>query len=396
MLQQAENACFLIADISGYTGFIAGVELDHAQDIIADLMDTVLNQLRPPFRLAKFEGDAIFAFAIGSTFDGNLIQDAIEASYFAFRRRLRNISQSTTCECKACAGMRHLDLKFVCHHGAFIRQKMGGREELAGRDIILLHRLLKNDAKERLGDRAYALLTHSALQAMGVDPAAHGMIKCDQSIDIIGDVECWLRDLEGVWQSENERSRHEVTRENSLMVLEFGFAVPRPVVWEYFTSPGQRPKWRAAEEVREAVRDSRRGVGTVNHCMHGAAAVIEEILDWRPFDYLTLTTLLPAPGAPKIPMTYRFSEDADGATTVEIRIAKPKPKDKEFLTRVAETFREHITHEVDALRLLIKVQNSGATVNEEPEPTLPASQRFSNGHNQSSPQSLSSTAGSDT
>ena len=42
MLPKAEPACFVIADISGYTSYLAGVELDHAQDIIADLMDTVV------------------------------------------------------------------------------------------------------------------------------------------------------------------------------------------------------------------------------------------------------------------------------------------------------------------------------------------------------------------
>jgi len=39
MLPKAENACFAIADISGYTHFVSGVELDHAHDIIADIMD---------------------------------------------------------------------------------------------------------------------------------------------------------------------------------------------------------------------------------------------------------------------------------------------------------------------------------------------------------------------
>jgi Protein of unknown function (DUF2652) len=37
--------------------------------------------------------------------------------------------------------MQSLDVKFVVHHGEFIRQKMSGREELAGRDVILVHRL---------------------------------------------------------------------------------------------------------------------------------------------------------------------------------------------------------------------------------------------------------------
>ena len=114
-------------------------------------MDTVVRCLRPPFQLAKFEGDAAFFYAVGDRFDGSLLQDAIESAYFAFRKRLRNIEQATSCECKACHGMQQLDLKFVVHHGEFIRQRMAGRDELAGRDVILVHRLLKNTVKERLG-----------------------------------------------------------------------------------------------------------------------------------------------------------------------------------------------------------------------------------------------------
>src|SRR6266700_3549231 len=76
MLPKSELACFLIADISGYTSYLAGVELDHAQDIIADLMDTVVKCLRSPFRVVKFEGDAAFLCAVGDKFDGSMIHDA--------------------------------------------------------------------------------------------------------------------------------------------------------------------------------------------------------------------------------------------------------------------------------------------------------------------------------
>ena len=151
MLPTAESACFVIADISGYTNFVSGVELDHAQDIIADIMDTLVKALRPPFRLAKFEGDAAFVYALADKVDGSLLQDSIEQAYFAFRKRLRNIKQANSCECQACSRMQSLDVKFVVHHGEFIRQKMAGREELAGRDVILVHRLLKNDVSKAFG-----------------------------------------------------------------------------------------------------------------------------------------------------------------------------------------------------------------------------------------------------
>jgi uncharacterized protein YndB with AHSA1/START domain len=374
MLPKPESACFVIADISGYTSFLAGVELDHAQDIIADVMDTVVRCLRPPFRLAKFEGDAAFFYAVTDKVDGSLLQDAIESAYFAFRKRLRNIKQATSCECSACSRMQHLDLKFVGHHGEFIKQRMAGREELAGRDVILIHRLLKNAVNERLGGHAYALYSDSCIQAMGIDPVVQGLVEHRESIDIIGEVKCWVRDLAEAWEKENDRQRNEVTRDKAASVLEFGIAAPRPTVWEHFTLPGLRPKWRGADEVRETLESGRRGIGTTNHCMHGPHAIIEEVLDWRPFDYLTISTLLPIPDAPKVLLTYAFLESAGGCTHVEIRVAKPKPKDRAFLEKVGAEFQKTITSEIATLRLMIEGQKRASPVE---EPTLPVSaERF--------------------
>ena len=48
MLPKPELACFVIADISGYTKFLAASEIEHAQDIIADFMDTVVKGRGPP------------------------------------------------------------------------------------------------------------------------------------------------------------------------------------------------------------------------------------------------------------------------------------------------------------------------------------------------------------
>jgi uncharacterized protein YndB with AHSA1/START domain len=375
MVAKLESAYFLIADISGYTSFLAGVELDHAHDIISDLMNTVVRRLRPPFRLAKFEGDAAFFYAVADKVDGSVLQDAIESAYFAYRKRLRDIKMASACECSACSKMQGLDLKFVSHHGEFIKHRMAGREELAGRDVIVIHRLLKNAVNERFGGHAYALYSDAAVQAMNIDPLAQGLAEHQESIDIIGEVKCWVRDLEEVWAQENDRQRNEVTHDKAISVIEFDIAAPRPTVWEYFTQPGLRPKWRGADGVRETSESGRRGVGTTNHCMHGAHTIIEEVVDWRPVDYLTLTTLLPMPGAPKVLMTYAFSEIAGDGTHIEIRVAKPKPKDKAFLEHVVPEFQKTITSEVATLRLMLEGQKGAPALIE--EPALPVSaERF--------------------
>jgi uncharacterized protein YndB with AHSA1/START domain len=375
MLPKPESACFIIADISGYTNFLAAVELDHAQDIIADLMDTVVRGLRPPFRLAKFEGDAAFCYAVTEKVDGSLLQDAIEAAYFGFRRRMRNIKQASVCECDACRTMQNLDFKFVVHHGDMIKQKMGGREELAGRDVILVHRLLKNAVSEKVGNRAYVLYSDACVRAMGIDPAAQGLVEHHETIDIIGDVKLWLRDLDDAWTKENERHRNEVARDGAAMMIEFDVAAPRATVWEHFTHPGHRPKWQGADKVLEYTEGGRRGAGTKNHCMHGKDAIIEEVLDWRPFDYVTQNVQLPIPGAPKVTVTYAFIERPNAGTHVEMRIGKPKPKDQAFFDQIGPSLRENVTASFANLRLMVEGSAASVAVIDEP-PMLPTQERF--------------------
>ncbi len=304
-------------------------------------------------------------YAVADKVDGSLVQDAVESAYFAFRKRLRNIKLSTTCQCVACSDMQRLDLKFVCHHGEFIKHRMAGRAELAGRDVILVHRLLKNAVNEHLGAHAYALYSESCVRAMGVDPNAQGFFEHKKSIDVLGEVKCWVRDLEEAWTKENDRNRNEVARDKALTVIECDIAAPRPTVWEYFILPSQRPKWRAADEVRETLASGRRGVGTINHCMHGPDVFVEEVNDWRPFDYLTLTTLPPMPGAAKVVMTYAFVE-TDGGTHVEIRVAKPKPKEEAFFTQFGPALLKILEDELATLKVMLEGDKGPPAAVEEP------------------------------
>ncbi len=366
LLPKPELACFLIADISGYTKFLAATEIEHAQDIIADFVDTVVKGLRPPFRLAKFEGDAAFVYAADKRIDGSLLQDTIEQAYFKFRRRLRDVKQASSCECKACAAMGDLDFKFAVHHGEMVKQKMGGREELAGREVILVHRLLKNTVSEKFGGSAYALYSDASMQAMGIDPAGQGLIEHHETIDIIGDVKLWLRDLEAAWQKDNEQTRIEVTRADAHVTLEYDIAAPRQKVWEYLTVPGQWQSWWPADAIIESSSNGRRGVGTENHCMHGEDAIIEETLDWRPFDYFTVSILLPIPSAPKIVMTRAVQDGPDGVTHLEFRVAAPKPEHKDFVDKAWEKFAANMTKAIGKLKQMLEGQNPSIAVIDEP------------------------------
>jgi uncharacterized protein YndB with AHSA1/START domain len=374
---QTEPACLLIADISGYTGFLAGAELDHAQDILADLMGTVVASLRPTFRLAKLEGDAAFAYVATERIDAAMLQDTVERCYFSFRRRLRDIGQASTCDCNACILVPSLDLKVVAHHGRIVRQRIAGREELLGSDVIVVHRLLKNHVEESASVRAYALYSAACTSAMGLDdPAAAGLVEHREELEGIGEIVGWVRDLEAAWQVELDRARVVVESKDAARTYSATFAAPQAVVWDYVTSPIRRPAWQqgvtAVEE--QPGQPGRRGVGTVNHCMHGKDAIVEEVLDWRPYDYVTYRAQLPEPGTSPLLETYFFEDDGAGGTRVEMRFAPPKSaKQRAIMEAMLPALDEMINGALAALHPVIEAEMAGrgaTAANAPPEPDV--------------------------
>ena len=377
MLNQPEPACLVIADISGYTSFLAGAELDHAQDILADLMSTVVASFRPTFRLAKLEGDAAFFSAFTETVDGPELQDLVERCYFSFRRRLRDIGQASTCDCNACILVPHLDLKVVAHHGRIARQRFGALEELVGSDVIVVHRLLKNHVKEATGISAYALYTEACAAAMGLeDPRAAGLTEHVEDFEGVGEIRSWVRDLEAAWQAELDRARILVEPKNSARIYETVVAAPRPLVWDWITSPARRIQWQYGATGIEMVEGTvgRRGVGSVNHCIHGKDTIVEEVLDWQPVDYVTLRTQMPVPGVPKLVNSFVLSDLGDGETKVEMRLLRPRSaKDRAIAEQILPMLDFSINAGLSALRPLIEAAAHDAAAEGGPEPEVPTS-----------------------
>jgi len=376
MLSTTQRTCFLIADISGYTGYLADVELDHAQDILADLIGAVVSALRPNFRLAKLEGDAAFTFMTAETLDGSMLLDTIERCYFGFRRRRRDVRQATSCPCNACVRIPDLDLKFVVHHGEAILQKVAGRQELLGSDVIVVHRLLKNEVVETMGVNAYALITQACLDAAGLDPAALGMRAHTETYDRIGDVPAWVLDLEARWQEEEARGRVFVRPEEATLDLTIPTGVPPQVAWEYLTRPGQRMSWQpwVTEVNVKSAAGGRRGPGSENHCRHGKDAVVEEILDWRPYDYVTDRTVLDTPTGPiKVLHTIEF-EPTTAGTTIHLRFAAPKTKrEQRLMETIGPAYGGALQSGIPALleQLDAELASRGADRPAEPELATP-------------------------
>jgi hypothetical protein len=192
MRHDLDEGALVLADISGFTEFVTATEIEHGPPLIAALLETVIGQISPPLEIQEVEGDAVFALgpdgALGSR---QSLLDVLESAFAAFRHRRQELAADESCGCAACRSVGSLDLKIVVHHGRFLRQEVGGRSQVAGTDVILTHRLLKND----VAGRAYLLLTERALRWAELDPAHAGLRTHVQRYEHLGDVRCFVKDL---------------------------------------------------------------------------------------------------------------------------------------------------------------------------------------------------------
>jgi hypothetical protein len=286
--QRTRQGYLLLSDISGYTAFLTGTELEHANAIVHELTTLVRERLSPPMRFVKLEGDAVFCYADGASFeDGERLVELIESCYFDFSNRLLDMERETTCRCAACASIGVLDLKFVAHYGTYVVESEGDREDPAGADVILVHRLLKNTVSEG-GPQAYAFLTEPCLQRM---PESFDLPSHSESYEHLGRTTGGVHDLTPVVDRMREARRVYIGPEDADMEVSFGeHPYPPALLWQYFVDAEKRLRWQPLQTKvkNQPNRQGRLGAGASSHCAHGVGGdALREYLDWRPYSYFT-------------------------------------------------------------------------------------------------------------
>lgn len=167
MERKTQTGYLVLADISGYTSFVAQTEIEHAGLALSYLLETIVETLSPVLTIAKLEGDAVFAYLEEDKLENaKFLLELVDQTYLAFRERALALFEQATCPCKACRALPTLDLKLILHHGEFVMQQVAGIRDLLGTDVNLIHRLLKNGVSESTGWKGYALFTDSVLERM--------------------------------------------------------------------------------------------------------------------------------------------------------------------------------------------------------------------------------------
>ena len=310
----SDHGYLLLADISGFDAYLAEVELEHAQGVMTELLELIVASLAPPMHVSGVLSDAVLAYESESELTrGETLLELTEATYAAFRDRLKSIARNNTCQCRACSAVPTLDLKFLVHFGEYTaQQRKNGRVVLGGLDANLVRgRLLKDQVDD--GGRSYALFTESSLEHMGVRP--EGMEALCGEYPHLGEIRSGSLDLGGRYQSLNEDRRAYVIAEQADVVVSQDYPTTPPVVWDWLNDPYKRTRWLRWTKWKPGLRPSgRTDIGAVNHCTHGVGSVVETILDWRPYRYFT-TEMEQASVWSSLLATYQLESLPDGGGT---------------------------------------------------------------------------------
>ena len=189
----------VLVDISGYTNFISSHNIEsneneklstgqaHAEHIISDLLEKVINELDGVLKINKLQGDAALFYGISEDNKdlSEKIFNKLQSSFDVFNKRLNEIKFCEACSCGTCADVGNLKLKSFVHFGDFLIKKVNQFKEIAGQDVILAHRLMKNS----ISVSEYMLFTKPFSEIKNLDSLGFIEDRTENYNDI-GQVDC--------------------------------------------------------------------------------------------------------------------------------------------------------------------------------------------------------------
>ena len=229
----AERAIILIPDISGFTGFTGATEIDHAAHIITELLELIVASNETDFTLAEIEGDAVLFYRKG---------EPLRRMFANFHQRLRVIERDTVCQCGACQTASNLTLKFIAHFGYIKEIKVAQFVKATGIDMIVAHRLLKNDVDAN----EYILITEPCCSAVGREDAGAKLqwARSSQAYETIGNVGyefATLTDYRAQFPEPPAPPRFVVEKGDDN--LEIVIDAPIKAVYQTLVNVDRRPEW---------------------------------------------------------------------------------------------------------------------------------------------------------
>jgi uncharacterized protein DUF2652 len=157
-----QNAVIFIPDISGFTKFVNDTEISHSQHIIQELLEVILDANNINLSVSEIEGDAVLFYRLGEMPTLAELSEQIKTMFIKFHEHLHIIERDRVCHCGACSTAINLTLKFLTHSGEITESIIREHKKLMGKDVIIAHRLLKNN----IDNDEYSLVTENVLNSL--------------------------------------------------------------------------------------------------------------------------------------------------------------------------------------------------------------------------------------
>jgi hypothetical protein len=215
---------------------------------------------------------------------------------------------------------------------------------LLGADVIVPHRMLKNNVIEKTGIKSYAIFSDVAAQKLNLSTYCNPLIPHSETYEHIGEVKIHVHDLQTAWQNYQDEKRFIVNPETAWIKIELDIPFPPSLIWDYITTPALEAPILGLESVtREDTLGGRTRPGANFHCAHSSGDFFNKIVDWKPFKYYT--TQQNVAGGIEYFRTIRL--DYDGVVTrFGFYVSKPEQETphgfREFLESAARQGYERI------------------------------------------------------
>nr|WP_315166395.1 DUF2652 domain-containing protein [uncultured Flavobacterium sp.] len=259
-----QKALYFMPDISGFTNFVNNTEIEHSIHIIAELLEILLDNTTLDLQLVEIEGDALFMYTTKIPDYQQLLQQTT-TMLEQFHRHTKDYETKRICNCGSCKTTIDLELKFLVHYGELDFIKVKTIIKPYGRDVIKIHRLLKN----KVPVNEYVLFTSNAYE-LYKNQMDETWIKTSETYDLKS-LEYFYKNLENVKNSirikaekhSNQNSKNSVPT----LTIEKKFNVNIQDVYTYVSDLKYRHLWD--KDVKRIDFDSNKinRIGTRHNCI---------------------------------------------------------------------------------------------------------------------------------
>src|SRR5688572_7288268 len=97
-----QKALIFIPDISGFTKFVTYTEVSHAQHIIQELLEILIDSNKINLELSEIEGDAILFYRFGKPPRVEEMTQQVKEMFSRFHMHLKKYERNRICNCGAC------------------------------------------------------------------------------------------------------------------------------------------------------------------------------------------------------------------------------------------------------------------------------------------------------